>query len=378
MTSTVWTGFPVVIPDSTDLLGAVAGTVTASKAVVVDANKDAQGFRKVGIVEIDDTSGNELIKFTTTATAVNEVTLANAATGNGPTLTASGETNVPITLAAKGTGAVILGQATSTDLRLAADQPIGDSSGNELIKFTKTASAVNEITIANNSTGLGPTLIASGETNVPVTLAGKGTGPVNLGQATTTGVVLLADQPINDSSGNEYIKFSKTASAVNEITVTNKATLASPVIGSTGGDTNIGIRLDAKGTAYVGLNDPLVFNNGAAFSDNTAGAVTYTAAQCLAGFIVRDPNGAGRTDVLPTAALLVAAIPGVAVGDTVSVKVINGADAAETITIAAGAGGAFDTLQIAATRVIVQNASREVCIRITNVTPSSEAYVAYM
>lgn len=183
---------------------------------------------------------------------------------------------------------------------------------------------------------------------------------------------------IQDANGNELIKLTTTASAVNEITVENQATGVSPRVQATGGDTNVGLRLDAKGTAYVGLDDPLVENHGAAFSDNTAGAVTYTAAQVLAGIIVRDPNGAGRTDVLPTAALLVAAIPGAKVGDTVRCKVINGADAAETITIAAGSGGGFDTLQIAATRIVPQNTSRDVLIRLTNVTASSEAYVAYM
>ena len=115
---------------------------------------------------------------------MNEVTLANAATGNGPTITASGETNVPVTLAAKGTGAVTLGQATSAGVDLAADQPIRDSSANELIKFTKATTAVNEITVANAATGNGPSIISTGETNVALGLAGKGTGTVTVGQAT--------------------------------------------------------------------------------------------------------------------------------------------------------------------------------------------------
>jgi hypothetical protein len=41
------------------------------------------------INEIDDSNGNEQIIFTATASAVNEVTVANAATGNDPTFTAS-------------------------------------------------------------------------------------------------------------------------------------------------------------------------------------------------------------------------------------------------------------------------------------------------
>ena len=59
------------------------------------------------INEIDDSNGNEEIIFTTTASAVNELTVANAATGNNPNVTASGgDTNVGINLTPKGTGAV--------------------------------------------------------------------------------------------------------------------------------------------------------------------------------------------------------------------------------------------------------------------------------
>ena len=62
---------------------------------------------KIG-TNILDTNGNELVVLTATSSAVNEVTLANAATGGAPTITASGETNVGITLAAKGSGVIQL------------------------------------------------------------------------------------------------------------------------------------------------------------------------------------------------------------------------------------------------------------------------------
>jgi hypothetical protein len=59
------------------------------------------------INEIDDSNGNEQIIFTATASAVNEVTVANAATGNDPTFTASGsDTNIGLDFIPKGTGAV--------------------------------------------------------------------------------------------------------------------------------------------------------------------------------------------------------------------------------------------------------------------------------
>ena len=59
---------------------------------------------KIGTA-IADTNGAELIKVTATSSAVNEVTLANAATGNNPALSATGDdTNVGIDITPKGTG----------------------------------------------------------------------------------------------------------------------------------------------------------------------------------------------------------------------------------------------------------------------------------
>lgn len=112
-------------------------------------------------------------------------------------------------------------------------------------------------------------------------------------------------------------------------------------------------------------------------SKATAGAVTLTAAEVMSGILVVDCAGAGRTYTLPTAALLVAAVPQAKVGDILRLKVVNGSDAAETITLAEGSGGGFDTNQTASSRVIAQNSSKDVLIRLTNVTASSEAYVVY-
>ncbi len=61
--------------------------------------------------KISDTNGNELVNLTATSSAVNEFTLANAATGNGPVLSATGETNVDINLNPKGTGVLKSGSA---------------------------------------------------------------------------------------------------------------------------------------------------------------------------------------------------------------------------------------------------------------------------
>jgi hypothetical protein len=58
-----------------------------------------------------DTNGNELALLTATGSAVNEFTLANAASGAGPTLSSTGETNVDININPKGSGVLKSGTA---------------------------------------------------------------------------------------------------------------------------------------------------------------------------------------------------------------------------------------------------------------------------
>ena len=87
--------------DSVDAIFAAAGTGTSVGLNVGSGKK----LKLVG--DVIDTNGNELLKVSATTSAVNEVTLANAATGVAPTLTASGDdTNIGFKLVAKGTGEI--------------------------------------------------------------------------------------------------------------------------------------------------------------------------------------------------------------------------------------------------------------------------------
>ena len=72
---------------------------------------------KIG-TSILDTNGAELMLLTATGSAVNEFTLANAATTAGPTLSATGETNVPINITPKGTGDVFINPPSSGSLAI--------------------------------------------------------------------------------------------------------------------------------------------------------------------------------------------------------------------------------------------------------------------
>lgn len=105
---------------------------------------------------------------------------------------------------------------------------------------------------------------------------------------------------------------------------------------------------------------------------STASAVTFTAAQVIGGIILRDPNGAGRADLVPTAASVVAGISNPVVGSAFRFTLRNTADAAETITVTTNTGAT-----LSGTMTIAQNNSKDFLAVLTNVTSGSEAYTLY-
>lgn len=126
---------------------------------------------------------------------------------------------------------------------------IFDSNGNEVIKVLKVASAVNEVTFLNAATAGQPEIRATGgDTNIDLLITGKGTG---VPKVTSMKIVTILD-----TNGNELVKFTTAASAVNELTIVNAATATPVLIQTTGGDTNIDGKFDAKGTGtFYGVRE---------------------------------------------------------------------------------------------------------------------------
>ena len=106
------TGTKLLYTDGTNFIDASSGfgevTLTGTETLT---NKTLTS-PAIG-TEILDTNAKELILLTATTDAVNEFTIANAATTNGPTLSATGETNVPINITPKGTGDVFINPPTT-------------------------------------------------------------------------------------------------------------------------------------------------------------------------------------------------------------------------------------------------------------------------
>jgi len=78
---------------------------TSNGTNVTAGSGNLRATRPQFTTSIDDSAGNEFFLLTATGSAVNEFAVANAATGNGPILSATGsDANVPITVSPKGAG----------------------------------------------------------------------------------------------------------------------------------------------------------------------------------------------------------------------------------------------------------------------------------
>ena len=78
---------------------------------------------------------------------------------------------------------------------------------------------------------------------------------------TNSNNVLIDDAHfIGDENGNEQVIFQTTSSAVNQIDVTNAATGNAPQISATGDDSNVNLKLAAKGTGKLELASDLQVN----------------------------------------------------------------------------------------------------------------------
>lgn len=168
---------------------------------------------------------------------------------------------------------------------------------------------------------------------------------------------------INMFGLDEVVQNERTRATVSPVTLTGNAALGTAYSTNT------------QGTNWIaGFGPPRSGSSGAAFTAN--------AADLLTGIITwKNTNTATSNMTLDTAAAMVAAVnqisSGAQVGDYVSCLVINSTSsgAGGTITVVPGSGGTLDANQTAP--VIAVGASRYLFIRLTNVTPGSEAYVVY-
>lgn len=140
------------------------------------------------------------------------------------------------------------------------------------------------------------TVVLSSSAVLGKTIGGTGVGDIVSidGTQTLTGKTLTAPRFVNDgfiadSNGNQLIQFGVTASAVNEVKITNAATGTGPLIETIGDNTDIDLRLHAKGNGDIVIDaanalkpaagttgkSPLLFATGVELASPTAGAMEY-------------------------------------------------------------------------------------------------------
>tara|TARA_R100001460_G_scaffold68105_1_gene108623 strand:+ start:1250 stop:2509 length:1260 start_codon:yes stop_codon:yes gene_type:complete len=104
-----------------------------------------------------DSNGNQLFLLTATGSAVNEFTVANAATGGDPTLSATGDdSNIDIAIKPKGTGETVFGTgaaAATLTTSGAHDLVLDTNSGTNSGTVTITDGANADMTVAPNGYG---------------------------------------------------------------------------------------------------------------------------------------------------------------------------------------------------------------------------------
>jgi hypothetical protein len=169
---------------------------------------------KIG-TSILDTNGNQLALLTATSSAVNEFTIANAATGNDPTLSATGDdSNIDIAIKPKGTGETVFGTgAASATLTTsgAYDLVLDTNSGTNSGTITITDGANGNIVIAPNGTGVAQA-VDGGDNTAAIKIAGKESiwvPAVAMYPNTTNGCADLAQVELSNGPEIKTLDFDK-------------------------------------------------------------------------------------------------------------------------------------------------------------------------
>lgn len=138
----------------------------------------------------------ELLKFVETASAVNEITVTNAATGNAPSLSATGDdTNIDLNLVSKGAGVV---KANGTAVSLSGHT------------HAYLANVVEDTTPQlGGNLDVQSSIITTSTTNGNITIDPNGTGNVALGNFTFDG-----DQTVGAGQDNYVMTYDHAAGTV--------------------------------------------------------------------------------------------------------------------------------------------------------------------
>lgn len=208
----------------------------------------------------------------------NYVTLGTNPTGTGPYLAAAGiDNNCPLNLYANGLSSINF---------------FSNSGSNQIGAFLGASSSVNYLGLQASATTVAPSLVAKGtDTNIPIILMSKGTGPITL----WNGSNILAQFNNSTNSFDSYLQFNNTDAS------------GSPIIQVAGSGTDLALAIEAKGSQTItfygnlGNTTPVAFVNGTGFQHKTYFSFSNTSASRTVTFKDADGTVAWTTDI-PVAA----------------------------------------------------------------------------
>ena len=135
---------------------------------------------------INDENGNEQIIFQTTSSAVNQFDITNAATGNGPTLSATGgDTNIDVNITPKGSGNLVTTNLTIDSLTMSGSGNVTFTAATTLALNANTGGTV----VVNDGSNNADFRVES-DNNANMLFVDAGSDHVNIGTNSDLGGVL--------------------------------------------------------------------------------------------------------------------------------------------------------------------------------------------
>ena len=270
------TGTVSLITATETLTNKTMTTPTLTTPVINAGAQLKNGATSAGFAEFFEDSDN----------GTNKVTLIGPASTADVTLTLPAETG---TVISTGTTAntFISGQTTIASGAVAAG-------ADELILSDASASTLKRITVDDLISSAG------GLTSV----AADSTPQLGANLDTNSFNILIDDAHfIADENGNEQIIFQTTSSAVNQIDITNAASGSGPSIIATGGDTNIDLTLNPKGSGTVNIDSNVEVSDGLIELKTGTGNVAKIKFYCESGnahaqTLQASPHSAGSSAVV--------------------------------------------------------------------------------
>ena len=229
---------------------------------------------------------------------------------------------------------IVMGTNTSGNLLIADGTNFNSVAVTSLSEISTVAN--DDVFLAVDTSGGGlkkierSTIVAGLASSGAISNLVEDTSPQLGGNLDTNSHNILIDDAhfIGDENGNEQIIFQTTSSAVNQFDVTNAATGNAPKLSATGGDSNIDLEIEAKGTGHVTVR-----------GNSNSGAIQFNCESNSHGQILKaQPHSAAVTNemLLPDGAnstLVSLVATQTLTNKTLTTPVIEEIDSGSTITL---------------------------------------------